>query len=83
MYVEENQLLNGGGTGTDLNGVYTQATAYSAPITVAAPTKIDVLRLAMLQAVIAELSGDRHRGSPDRLGDHRTDEGCGRQLPVR
>jgi HK97 family phage major capsid protein len=54
MYVEENQLLNGGGTGTDLNGVYTQATAYSAPITVAAPTKIDVLRLAMLQAVIAE-----------------------------
>ena len=57
MYVEENQLLNGGGTGTDLNGIYTQATAYSAPITPTAAgnmTKIDVIRLAMLQAVLAE-----------------------------
>ncbi len=58
MYVEENQLLNGGGTGTDLNGINTQATAYAAPI---APTnagnltKIDILRLAMLQTTIAEL----------------------------
>lgn len=56
-YVEENQLLNGGGTGTDLNGIYTQATAYAAPI---APTaagtlsKIDVIRLAILQAMLAE-----------------------------
>lgn len=55
QYVEENQLLNGGGTGTDLNGIYTQATAYAAPITLPATvTKIDVLRLAMLQAVLAE-----------------------------
>lgn len=57
-YVEDNQLLNGGGTGTDLNGIYTQATAYSAPITPSAAgdlTKIDVLRLAMLQASLAEL----------------------------
>jgi HK97 family phage major capsid protein len=29
-YVEDNQLLNGAGTGTDLNGVYTQATASTA-----------------------------------------------------
>lgn len=56
-YVEEGQLLNGGGTGTDLNGIYTQATAYTAPI---APTgagvltKIDVIRLAILQSVLAE-----------------------------
>jgi HK97 family phage major capsid protein len=58
MYVEENQLLNGGGTGTDLNGIYTQATAYSAPIVPTAAgdlTKIDVIRLAMLQASLAEL----------------------------
>lgn len=58
MYVEENQLLNGGGTGTDLNGIYTQATAYSQPIvptTAGNLTKIDVLRLAMLQASLAEL----------------------------
>lgn len=56
-YVEENQLLNGGGTGTDLNGIYTQATAYSAPIVPTAVgnmTKIDVIRLAMLQAILAE-----------------------------
>jgi HK97 family phage major capsid protein len=32
MYVEEGQLLNGGGTGTDLNGINTQATAFAAPI---------------------------------------------------
>lgn len=57
MYVEENQLLNGGGTGTDLNGIYTQATAYSQPIEPTAAgnlTKIDVIRLAMLQAFLAE-----------------------------
>lgn len=55
MYKEEEQLLMGGGTGTDLNGIYTQATAFSAPITIASPvTKIDVIRLAMLQAFLAE-----------------------------
>lgn len=57
-YVEENQLLNGGGTGTDLEGIYTAATAYAAPIVPSAAgvmTKIDVLRLAMLQAYLAEL----------------------------
>jgi HK97 family phage major capsid protein len=56
-YVEEGQLLNGPGTGTDLNGIYTQATAYSAPLVPTAAgnlTKIDVIRLAILQAVLAE-----------------------------
>lgn len=53
--VEEDQLLNGGGTGTDLNGIYTQATALASnPMVVAAPTKIDVIRVAMLQAALAE-----------------------------
>lgn len=53
--VEEDQLLNGGGTGTDLNGIYTQATASTANLTtVATPTKIDVIRVAMLQASLAE-----------------------------
>ena len=53
--VEEDQLLNGGGTGTDLNGIYTQATASTANLAVVdAPTKIDVLRYAMLQASLAE-----------------------------
>lgn len=57
MYVEENQLLNGSGTGTDLNGIYTQASAYSAPINPSSAgnlTKIDVIRLAILQAALAE-----------------------------
>jgi HK97 family phage major capsid protein len=56
-YVEDNQLLNGGGTGTDLNGIYTQATAFSAPIVPSAAgnlTKIDIIRLAILQAFLAE-----------------------------
>ncbi len=53
--VEEDQLLNGGGTGTDLNGVYTQATASTANLAVVStPTKIDVIRVAMLQASLAE-----------------------------
>jgi HK97 family phage major capsid protein len=55
-YVEDNQLLNGGGTGTDLNGVYTQATASTANLAVvSAPTKLDVIRAAMLQAALANI----------------------------
>jgi HK97 family phage major capsid protein len=56
-YVEDNQLLNGSGTGTDLNGIYTQATPYNAPLVPSAAgnlTKIDVIRLAILQAFLAE-----------------------------
>jgi len=53
--VEENQLLNGSGSGVNLNGIYTQATASTANLaTVASPTKIDVIRIAMLQASLAE-----------------------------
>jgi HK97 family phage major capsid protein len=55
---EENQLLNGSGVGTDLNGIYTQATAYAAPIEPTSAgdlTKIDVIRLAILQSFLAEL----------------------------
>ena len=55
-YVEDNQLLNGAGTGTDLNGIYTQATASTANLAViASPTKLDVLRVAILQATLANL----------------------------
>jgi HK97 family phage major capsid protein len=51
---EESQLLKGSGTGNNLNGIYTQATAYSAPITPPGTlTKIDVLRLMLLQASLA------------------------------
>jgi HK97 family phage major capsid protein len=55
-YVEDNQLLNGAGTGTDLNGIYTQASASTANLAViASPTKLDVLRVAILQATLANL----------------------------
>jgi len=52
--VEEAQLLKGSGTGNNLNGIYTQATPYSAPILIANATKIDALRLMLLQAELAE-----------------------------
>lgn len=53
MLVEERQLLNGSGTGGNLNGVATQAVAYAAPIVVAGATMIDTLRLALLQVELA------------------------------
>lgn len=82
MYVEENQLLNGGGTGTDLNGIYTQAPAYSAPIVPSAAgnlTKIDVIRLAILQAFLAEYPANGIVMHPSDWADielTKTDEGA-------
>lgn len=53
--VEENQLLNGSGTGQNLEGIYTAATAYSQPAgsEVTAEQDLDKLRLAMLQVELA------------------------------
>ncbi len=59
-YVEENQLLNGDNTGQNLNGIVTQATAYAAPLSLADLNKFDVLRLAMLQAALAEYPATAH-----------------------
>ena len=53
-YVEERQLLNGDGTGQNLLGIVPQARAYTAPITVTGATMIDQIRLALLQAELAE-----------------------------
>lgn len=56
---EEAQLLKGSGTGNNLNGIYTQATAYANPgVTVQNQTWIDQLRLALLQAELAEYYAD-------------------------
>jgi HK97 family phage major capsid protein len=52
---EERQLLMGAGTGTDLTGIYTAATTYAAPITITGATRIDQLRLAILQSSLAEI----------------------------
>ncbi len=63
-YVEEAQLLNGDGTGQNLLGLIPQATAYAAPITLTAPTSIDMMRLAMLQAALAEYPATGHVMNP-------------------
>lgn len=56
---EEQQLLKGSGVGLNLNGIYTQATAYANPgVTVTAETPIDRLRLAMLQVALSEFDTD-------------------------
>jgi HK97 family phage major capsid protein len=58
-YVEELQLLNGAGTGSDLHGIYTQATALAAnPMVVASPTRIDVIGAAILQQNTTNLPAD-------------------------
>ncbi|WP_018012688.1 phage major capsid protein [Sinorhizobium medicae] len=59
-YVEEGQLLNGDGTGQNLHGIIPQATAYAAAFTPSAATAIDTLRLAQLQAALAEYPATGH-----------------------
>jgi HK97 family phage major capsid protein len=63
-YKEETQLLNGDGTGQNLLGIIPQATAYAAPISLADATMIDVMRLAMLQAALAEYPATGHVMNP-------------------
>ena len=65
-FKEEDQLLNGDGTGQNLNGLMNQATAYAQPAgtTVKSETMIDRLRLAMLQATMAELPATGHVLNP-------------------
>ena len=54
-FKEEGQLLNGDGTGQNLLGIIPQATAFVAPFDPAGTeTNIDNIRLAMLQAFLAE-----------------------------
>lgn len=53
--VEEMQLLSGDGTGSNLHGIIPQATAFADPASLTSYTIIDQLRLAQLQAALAEL----------------------------
>ncbi|MBM3927740.1 MAG: phage major capsid protein [Sphingomonadales bacterium] len=53
-YKEEAQLLNGSGVGQNILGLVTAATAYAAPGSLTATTSVDVLRLMILQAALAE-----------------------------
>lgn len=48
------ELFSGTGTGGNLNGIYTQATAFAAgALVVASPNRIDVLRAALVQVATA------------------------------
>jgi HK97 family phage major capsid protein len=56
---EDAELLLGDGSGQHLLGLYPQATAYAAPIALPAGfTRIDVLRLAILQVELADYAPD-------------------------
>ncbi|SFN60495.1 phage major capsid protein, HK97 family [Cohaesibacter marisflavi] len=63
-YKEELQLLSGDGTGQNLLGLIPQATGYAEPFTPDSGTNIDTLRLAMLQAVLAEYPATGHVLNP-------------------
>jgi HK97 family phage major capsid protein len=58
--VEDAELLLGDGTGQHINGLYTQASAYAQPagVAIAAETRIDRLRLAILQVELADYAPD-------------------------
>lgn len=52
--VEESQLLNGSGVGQNITGLVTAATPYAAPGSLTATTQVDIIRLMILQAALAE-----------------------------
>ncbi|WP_250528836.1 phage major capsid protein [Caballeronia sp. ATUFL_F1_KS4A] len=53
-YSEEAQLLSGDGTGSNILGILPQAQKFDPKIAIANSTPIDRIRLALLQAVLAE-----------------------------
>lgn len=53
-FQEEQQLLNGSGSGQNIEGLVTAATAYAAPGSLTAATPVDVVRLMILQVALAE-----------------------------
>lgn len=58
-YAEEGQILNGDGTGVNIDGLIANATAYSAPFDPAGTeTNVDLIFLAMLQAELALYPAD-------------------------
>ncbi len=63
-FKEEMQLLNGDGTGQNLMGIVPQASEFNASGLPAASTAIDRIRIAMLQAVLAEYPATGHVLNP-------------------
>lgn len=62
--VEEQQILNGDGQAGRLKGIIPQATAFSDKASLAKYTTLDQLRLAMLQAILAEYPASGHVLNP-------------------
>lgn len=63
-YAEEELLLNGDGLDERLHGVFTQASEYAPSFAPTNETMIDKLRLAMLQAFLAEFPATGHVLNP-------------------
>lgn len=65
-FKEEQQILNGDGTGQNLLGIIPQASTYVRPtgVTPSSETIIDTLRYAMLQAILAEFPASGHVLNP-------------------
>lgn len=57
-YVEEGQLLYGDGSGSNLDGMVPNATAFAAPFTISSATMIDTVGLAILQNALADFPAD-------------------------
>lgn len=62
--VEEQQLLNGDNTGGNLHGIIPQASAFADPASLTEYTILDQLRLAQLQAILAEYPATGHVLNP-------------------
>ncbi|WP_244542841.1 phage major capsid protein [Devosia crocina] len=81
---EEQQLLNGDGTGENLHGIMPQATEFEIPEGFVSPTPltaIDILRIAMLQAALAEFPATGHVLNPiDWAGIETLKDGDGRYI---
>lgn len=63
-FVEETQLLNGDGTGQNLNGIVPQATSFAESFVPTGANLFDTLRLAQLQAALAEYPASGHVLNP-------------------
>lgn len=63
-FKEEVQLLSGDGTGQNLLGIVPQATAFAENFVPTAANLLDTLRLAQLQAVLAEYPASGHVLNP-------------------
>lgn len=62
--VEDLQILNGDGLNNNLKGIMSQATTFADPASMTSYTLIDQLRLAMLQAILAEYPASGHVLNP-------------------